>query len=204
MDNNIQFIDERLTHLRSLIPQCRAQSSAAEKRLTDTIITLEIKRIEAIHTLERRLGELRALIPVYKARQHTFEHVLAKQIINLDLQLIAAKTIQFSTHSPTPHPFAPHPSEPQPPTPQPIQLNEMPEILTDRIRQIPNIYWQPNQLIGAPVSNFRQIKYLPLINAVPDLDQALSGARLNCVRDLYKQLIEFGGAAKVWMTVKVE
>ena len=66
MDNNIQIIDQRLTHLRSLIPQCRAQSEADAKRLADTIITLKIKRIEAIHALERRLGELRALISVYK------------------------------------------------------------------------------------------------------------------------------------------
>ena len=92
MDNNIQFIDQRLAHLWTLIPQYRAQSAAAEKRLADTIITSEIKRIEAIHALEKKLGELRALIPVYKARHPTNEHVLAKQIINLDLQLIAAKT----------------------------------------------------------------------------------------------------------------
>ena len=39
---------------------------------------------------------------------------------------------------------------------------------------------------------------------MPDLDQALSGASLDCGRDLHKQLIEFGGAAKVWMTVQVE
>ena len=37
-----------------------------------------------------------------------------------------------------------------------------------------------------------------------DLDQEHSGARLDCGRDLHKQLIEFGGAAKVWMTVQVE
>ena len=91
MDNNIQFIDKRLAHLRTLIPQCKAQSAAAEKRLADSIINLEIKRIEAIHALENRLGELRAIIPVYKTRCPTYEHVLAKQIINLDLQLIAAK-----------------------------------------------------------------------------------------------------------------
>ena len=132
MDNNIQFIDQRLAHLRSLISQCRAQSATAEKHLADTIITLEIKRIEAIHALENRLGELRALIPVYKARCPTYEHVLAKQIINLDLQLIAAKTKHIPTHSPTPHSFALLPSEPQPPTPQPIQLNDMAGILTER------------------------------------------------------------------------
>ena len=140
MDNNIQFIYQRLAQLRTLIPQCRAQSAAAETRLADTIITLEIKRIDAIHALDKRLGELRALIPVYKARSPTYEHVLAKQIMNLDLQLIAAKTKQFPTHSPTQHPFAPHPSEPQLPTPQPTQLNDMAGILTERPRQIPNIY----------------------------------------------------------------
>ena len=58
MDNNIQFIDQRLAHLRTLIPQYRAQSTAAEKRLADTIRTLEIKQIEAIPALEKRLGEL--------------------------------------------------------------------------------------------------------------------------------------------------
>ena len=73
----------------------------------------------------------------------------------------------------------------------------------ERILQVPNLYWQPSQFIGAPVSNFWQIKYLPFLNAVPDLDQALSGARLDCGRVLHKQLTEFSGAAKVWMTVKV-
>ena len=39
---------------------------------------------------------------------------------------------------------------------------------------------------------------------MPDLDQALSGAKVDCVRDLHKQLIEFCGAAKVWMLIQVE
>ena len=51
MDNNIQFIDQRLGHFRKLIPQCNVQSAAAEKRLADTILILEIQRIEAIHAL---------------------------------------------------------------------------------------------------------------------------------------------------------
>ena len=122
-------------HLCSLIPQCRAQSAAAEKRLADTIITLKIKRIEAIHALEKRLGELRALIPVYKACCPTYEHVLAKQIINLDFQLIAANTKQFSPHPFGAHPFAQHPFEPQP-----VQLNDMAAIVTERPRQVPNLY----------------------------------------------------------------
>ena len=43
--------------------------------------------------------------------------------------------------------------------------------------------------------------YLPLLNEVPDLDQALSEAKVDCDRDLNKQLIEFCGPYKVWMTV---
>ena len=62
--NNIQLIDQRHAHLCSLITKCKAQSAAAEKRLADLIITLKIKRIEAINAFEKRLGELRALIPV--------------------------------------------------------------------------------------------------------------------------------------------
>ena len=204
MDNNIQFIDQRLAHLCSLIPQCKAQSAAAEKRLADTIITLEIKQIKAIHALGKRLGELRTLIPVYKARCPTYEYVLAKQIIHLDFQLIAAKTNKFSTHPPAQLPTAPHPPATNQFAQQLLQSNKMAGILTERPRQIPNLYWQPGHPIGAPVSNFRQIKYLPLPSAVPDLEQPRSGARIDCGRDIHKQLIEFGGAAKVWMTVKVE
>ena len=80
----------------------------------------------------------------------------------------------------------------------------MARISTERPRQIKNLYWQLCQPIDAPVSNFRQIKYKPHPNAVIDLDQALSRARLDCARDLHKQLIDFGGAVKVWMTVQVE
>ena len=124
MDNNIQLIDQRHAHLRSLIPRCKAQSSAAEKRLADLIITMEIKRVLAINTLEKRLGELRALIPVYKERNLTYEHVLAKQIIDIDLQLIEAKSKNFPTFSFVPHPSAAHSLLPQPfsslpPAPQP-------------------------------------------------------------------------------------
>ena len=78
----------------------------------------------------------------------------------------------------------------------------MAEVLTERPRQVLNLYWQPGQPIGVLVSNFRQIKYITLTNATPDLDQALSGSRLDCGRGLHKQLIEFGKAAKVWMTFR--
>ena len=66
-------------------------------------------------------------------------------------------------------------------------------ILTERPQQIQNIYWQPGHPIGVPVSHFRQIKDLPLSNSVTDIDQALSEARVDCVRDLHKQLFaKFG------------
>ena len=64
-------------------------------------------------------------------------------------------------------------------------------ILTGCPRQVPNLYCQPGQPIGALVSNFWPIKFLPLLNTVPDLDQALSGARLDCGRDLHR-------ADRVW------
>ena len=68
MDNNIQLIDQRLANLRARIPRFRTYSSAAETRLANEIINLELKRIEAINAFEKKLGELRGLIPVYKAR----------------------------------------------------------------------------------------------------------------------------------------
>ena len=39
---------------------------------------------------------------------------------------------------------------------------------------------------------------------MPNLDQALSEARVDRKGDLHKQLIEFGGAAKVGWTIQVE
>lgn len=52
-------------------------------------------------------------------------------------------------------------------------------------------YRAPGQPVGTPVRNFRQIQYLPLPNASPDLDQALSGAVVDCGFDIHKQLVEF-------------
>ena len=135
--------------------------------------------------------------------------MLANQIINLDLQLIAAKINQFQTYQPAAFSFAIHQLAPSPlatnlPAPQPVQSIDMAGILTERPRQVQNLYWQLGQPIGAPVSNFRQIKYLPLPNAVPDLDHTLSVASVDCRQDLNKQLIKIGGSAKVWMTVHIE
>ena len=86
----------------------------------------------------------------------------------------------------------------------PIQSNDMAGLFTDRPKQISNLHWQPDQPVAALVRTFSQIKYLPFSNALPDLDQAIFGDRLNCGLDLHKQLIDYGGAAKVWMTVQVE
>ena len=68
MDRIIQFIDQRLLHLRLLIHKCKAQLAAVEKRLADLIITLKIKRNNAIQDFEKRRGKLRALISVFKSR----------------------------------------------------------------------------------------------------------------------------------------
>ena len=77
--------------------------------------------------------------------------------------------------------------------------------LTERPRQTANsrAYWEPGQHVGAPARYFRQIRYLPLPTAVPNLDKALSGAWLDCGQDLHKKLGEFGGAVNVWVTVQV-
>ena len=64
-------------------------------------------------------------------------------------------------------------------------------------------YWAPTQPVGAPIRIVRQIQYFPLSNALPDLDQALSGDLVDCGSVIYKQVVEFKRAAKVWITVQV-
>ena len=114
------------------------------------------------------------------------------------------KSKQFPTHLFAPQPPASHQTAAQIPSPQQIALHDFAGFLTERSRQVPSIYWQPGQPFGSSVRNFLQIKYLPSPNVVPDLAQALAGARLDCARDFHKQLIEFGGAAKAWMTIQME
>ena len=65
-------------------------------------------------------------------------------------------------------------------------------------------FWASGQPIGAPLRNFRQMQYLFLHTAFPNLDQALNGSWVDSALDLHNQLIEFGGAAKVWITVQVQ
>ena len=156
----------------------------------------------SISALENKLGKLGALIPVNKTCCPTYEHMLAKQILNLDLELIAAKPKQFLLHLPAAHLPALHRFEQHPPernlfAPIILQLNDMAEILIERPRQVSNLDWQLGQPIGGLVNNFQQIIYIQFPNTVPDLDQALVIAKLDCERDLRKQLIEFGGANKL-------
>ena len=81
----------------------------------------------------------------------------------------------------------------------------MPVKQTESPRQTASFraYWELGQPVGASSRYFRQIRYLPLPNAVPDLDKALSGAWLDRGHDLHKHLDEFDGAVKVWVTVQV-
>ena len=64
-------------------------------------------------------------------------------------------------------------------------------------------YRAPKEAVGVPVRNWRQIQYLQLPNAVSNLDKAFNGSWVDCGFDLHNQLEEFGGAAKVWITVLV-
>ena len=73
-----------------------------------------------------------------------------------------------------------------------------------RRKHIPNLYWQPDHPMGARLRTFCQIIYKPQPNAVHDIDQVFSGARVGCGQDLHQTLIEYGGAAKVWITVQVD
>ena len=139
----------------------------------------------------------------------TYEHVLAKQIIILNFQFIATKANQFTLYhllfySPALQTLGPNHSALQPLKSQPIKVNNMSGILTEHIRQISNLYLHLDQPNSALVSNFHKIKYFNLFIAVLYLDQALSVARLDCEQDLYKQLIESSGAAKMWITIQVE
>ena len=138
-------------HYRSHIRKCKAQSEAVEKRLADSIINLDIKRIKAINALKKWIDKYPTPSTQFcvKARCPTYEDVFAKQIIDLDLQLIAAKTKQFSLHSPAAHLFELHLPALQPPAPQPLvpqlfalqrlQINDMVEIITVCLLKFPNL-----------------------------------------------------------------
>ena len=56
--DNINLINQQLAQLRALIPQFRTHLSAAEARHANEIITLKLKRIEAINALETKLAIL--------------------------------------------------------------------------------------------------------------------------------------------------
>ena len=88
----------------------------------------------------------------------------------------------------------------------PVPVQQDPDMVNNLAPRIPRrrAYWAARQPVGAPVLNLCQLQYLPLPNAESDLEQALQGAWVDFGLDLHKQLIEFGGAAKVRMTVLVK
>ena len=158
-----------------------------------------------IKLIERRLEQLRAMIPLYKGKA-ALENWLASEIIDWQIR----RNEYLHSH---PTPVAQQFSIPKLTSVQrssqlavPTSVQNPPAIpntmsgnLSERPRQTVNsrAYWQTGQPVGAPTRYFRQIRYLPLPNAVPDLDKALSGAWLDCGQDLHKQLDEFSGAVKV-------
>ena len=159
-----------------------------------------------IQLIERRLQQLRTIIPLYKWKP-PLENWLAFEIIDWEI-----RRNEYLNSHPTPLFQQPLISAlslvqrpPQLPLPTPLQNpsaipNTMPGNLTGQPGQTINsrAYWQLGQPVGAPARYFRQIRYLPLPNAVPDLDKALSGAWVDCGQDHHKELCEFGGAVKVW------
>ena len=157
---------------------------------------------KTIQYYDWRLADLRAKMPIYRGSPN-LENWLASEIIDLQLQRIEhlrsypppvfiASIIPLTSTVPLPS--------------YPVQ-HIMPAIITHRkAPKLPNhrAYLQPGQPVGARISFFRQIQYLPLPNAEPDFDQALTRARHDCGQDLHRQLKDFDGAAKVRITVQVE
>ena len=168
MDQTIQFIDQRLAHLRALIPVYKLRP-ALEKWLASEIMVWQIRRNEYLHYHPTPIPQ-HPLIPATLSVQRQPQLKSLKSVIN----------------------------------PSAI-LNEMPLYRIERPQQTANsrTYWQPNQMVGAPARYLRQIRYLPLPNALPDLDKALCAAWLDCGQDLHKHLGEFGDAVNVWVTVHV-
>ena len=128
-----------------------------------------------IHNIENKLQELRSLILIFKGESAIW---LTNAIINLDI-----KRVELSNGN--------------------RSLFHLTNAMTSINAVNQRAYWAPGQPVGAPVSNFWQIQYFPLPNALIDLDQALSGALVDCGSDIHKQVVEFKAAAKVWITVQV-
>ena len=140
-----------------------------------------------IQYIDRRLAQLRAMIPIYND-QLSLEKWLASWMLNSDkMHRASAKSsnasflliniiniyLHLATTSGTltvSHPFY-IPDENIMPIFSPIAIDE---------QFNPCAYWQLGQPVGASVTFFRQIQYLPKINTEPHLDEALSGALLGC------------------------
>ena len=65
------------------------------------------------------------------------------------------KTKQFSRHLPATHLPELHLFATNDLAPQHFQSINLARIFIERSREFTNLYWQPDQPIGAPVSNFR-------------------------------------------------
>ena len=157
-----------------------------------------------IQLIERRLQQLRVMILLYKGKP-PLENWLASELI--DWQIRRNEYLHYHPTLVKQQPLIPAPSSVQRPPQLPVlksvqhppaSLDTMSGNFTERPRQTANYrtYWEPGQFVGASARYFRQIRYLPLPNAVPDLDKALIGAWLDCGQDLHKQLGEFDGAVK--------
>ena len=110
-----------------------------------------------IQQIENKLQELRRLIPVFKGESAIW---LANEIIKWEVKRVEIANV----NRPLSHP-----------TNTMASISDIQQ--THTLRDVnQRAYWAPGQPVGAPVRNFRQIQYLPLPNASPDLDQALSGA----------------------------
>ena len=63
--------------------------------------------------------------------------------------------------------------------------------------------WEIGETVGPLLYNFQQIRFFPNNNALPDLDLALDGALVDFGADVHQTIMEYGGAAKIWITLQV-
>ena len=160
-----------------------------------------------IKAIEERLVLARRCLPLFNGNaalklQLEVEILKFDQLRNRFLHARSAAAPQTPTIAAVPPPLPPT-VVPVPPTAElvlpPVLIQPDPVMANTSAPRIPRrrAYWAGGQPVGAPALNFRQLQYLPLPNAELELDQALQGAWVDCGLDLHKQLIEFGGAAKV-------
>ena len=77
-------------------------------------------------------------------------------------------------------------------------------ILSERLRQVQICTGNPVSPSALQSGIVDRIDTYLFLMLCPTSIRRCLEQRIDCGRDLHKQLIEFGGAAKVWMTVQVE